>query len=134
MPVVFLYCNILTETKNNSTSITDNQRIGRAMKQIRLSNNLKPFYVATHIGYTDDSTYYRLERGETEHIDESKIRTFCKLMDCNIVHLYKLAGIEVFETKIKTWDEFYSLIPKLNDEEAKHIIELYKKYLPLKNQ
>ena len=110
------------ETKNNSTSITDSQRIGRAMKQIRLSHNLKPLHVASHFGYIDDSTYYRLERGETVYIDEAKIRAFCKLFDCNMVYLYVLAGIDIFETEIKTWTQFYKTIPKLNDVDERNLL------------
>jgi transcriptional regulator with XRE-family HTH domain len=118
------------------TLLTEIQRIGNAMKRIRQSKNITTDYIAHKIGYEDKSTYCKIECGNVKHIDESKIRSFCKLMDCNIVYLYKLAGIDVFETKIKTWDEFYSMIPKLNDEEAKQIIELAKKISPppLQNQ
>jgi len=116
---------------NITNSITERVLIGKAMKRIRLSKNLTSNYVASKLGYKDESTYCRIERGEV-NIYESLVRGFCKLFDCNIIHFYKLAGIDVFESKIKTWSEFYTSLSDLPNKDAAELIEIANKINPNK--
>ena len=120
---------------NNSHSLEESLLIGKAMKRIRQSKNDKASFVANQLGYKEESTYCRMERGEI-NIYESKVRKFCKLYDCNIVHFYQLAGIDIFETNIKTWSEFYKSLSGLPEEEAVKLMEVANKINPpnLQNQ
>ena len=68
-----------------------------------------------------------LENGKIKHLSESTIRKFCKLLDCNIIHLYRLADIDVFDTKIKTWTQFYKSLSDLHDNKASEFIDLASK-------
>ena len=106
------------------------KRLGSAMKRIRKSQNEKTIFVARKLGYDDDSTYCRIERGEIVNISIWTILDFCKLFDCNIVHLFKLADIDIFETHIKSWSQFYQSLSNLTYQEASELLELADKISP----
>jgi len=114
---------------NDSHSLEESLLIGKAMKRIRQLKSHKTLWVATQLGYKEESTYCRMERGEI-NVYESKVRKFCKLFDCNIVHFYQLAGIDIFETKIKTWTEFYKSLSDLTEEEAAKLMEIANQINP----
>jgi len=110
--------------------LTQNQRLGYAIRRIRESRKVSALFVSTKLGYKNESTYCRMEHGEIENISIWTILAFCKLLDCNIVHLFKLAEIDIFETQLKNWSEFYVSLANLPDEEAAELLELSNKISP----
>src|SRR5574343_322995 len=96
----------------------EHRELGNAMRRIRQSRNYTAQYVAMKLGYKDESTYCRIERGEVENLSVWKIITFCKLFDCNIFHLFLLADIDIFDTNIKSWSEFKKSLSGISEEEA----------------
>jgi transcriptional regulator with XRE-family HTH domain len=113
--------------KKSKTLLTKNQRLGNAMKQIRESQKASMLFVSKKLGYTSESTYCRMEHGEIENISIWQILNFCKLFECNIVHLFVLADIDIFETKINSWFDFYQSLSNLSNDEAAELIEVAHK-------
>ena len=111
--------------------LTDCERLGYAMKRIRKSKGCDTLYVAKKLGYDDESTYCRMERGKIQNICIWTILKFCDLFECNIFHLFILADIDIFKTQIKTWTEFYKSLSNLSDNEVEKLNELAKHSPPL---
>ena len=97
------------------------QKLGNAIKKLRNLHHLPSDWVAHKLGYADKSSYCKIERGVIKDVSVWKIIEICKLFDCNIVHLFLLAGIDVFDTKIKTWTEFNDSFSK-NNEDSQNLI------------
>jgi len=110
--------------EQNKIVLTKNQRLGFAMKQIRESKKASMLFVSKKLGYTTESTYCRMEHGEIENISIWQILNFCKLFECSIIHLFILADIDIFETKIDSWSEFYQSLSNLSNEQATELMEM----------
>lgn len=103
---------------------TINKKIGRTLRLIRESRNLKQTYVAEKVGYAGKSTYARIEAGTLKQVAIEKIAEICRVLDCNIFHLMLLAVSEDFKYKLQTWDEFYDSIKGLTAEERVEMLKL----------
>ncbi len=104
-------------------TLSDTQRLGIALKQIRKSKVLKTINVSNYLGFDSESTYSRMEQGSTENICVFTLLKICKLFDCNIVHLFALADIDIFETAIKTWPEYYISLVNFPQEKVTRYLE-----------
>jgi hypothetical protein len=107
--------------------LTKEQRLGSAIRQIRVSLKLPTDWIAYKLHYADKSTYCKLERGEIKNINVWLLIEICELYDCNIVQLFFLADIDIFKTKLKSWTEF---IETLSNNDFEEIDILYKSAHP----
>lgn len=111
----------------NKMLLTHNKQLGSAMKRIRESRKVSTLFVAKKLGYETESTYCRMEHGTIMNISVWTLLEFCKLFECNIFHLFVLAEIDIFDTKIKTWTEFYQSLSNLPTDEASKLLALANK-------
>lgn len=99
-------------------------QIGEAIKTVRSSRGLKQEFMAFKLGYKNKSNYAKIERGEVETLDICRLLEICKILDCNLVHLMLLAGIDIFNTRISTWTEFMESLNQLPEEEQQRLSQL----------
>ncbi len=112
---------------NNTTILTNEQRLGNAMRVIRISKGESPDGIAHKLGYTDTSGYCKVERGEIKDISFWKILIYCEYFSCSLFHLSLIAGLDIFGTDIKTLTEFYKSLSNLTEEEAVKFLEIANK-------
>lgn len=107
-----------------------NQNIGKILKLIRESKNLKMEWVAAKAGYADKSTYSRLEAGKIKHISLAKLLLICESIKCEAFKVMLLASIKQFKYDIKSWPEFIQSLTTLPVEEQKLILSIVKELFP----
>lgn len=106
-------------------------RIGRVLKLVRESRNLKQEHIAAKLGYADKSTYARMEAGKIKHISVSRLNEACKTLDCNILHFFLLfAATSQFNHRINTWEEFIESLTGLPVDEKERMLELVRELFP----
>lgn len=103
---------------------TINKKIGRTLRLIRESRNLKQSYVAERAGYAGKSTYARIEAGTLKQVGIEKIAEICNVLDCNVSYVMLLAVSQDFKYKLQTWGEFYDSIKGLTAEERVEKLKL----------
>ena len=101
-----------------------NKKIGRTLRLIRESRNLKQSYVAERAGYAGKSTYARIEAGTLKQVGIEKIAEICNVLDCNVSYMMLLAVSQDFKYKLQTWGDFYESIKGLSPNERKEMIML----------
>lgn len=95
------------------------KKIGSTIQVIRVSKRLTQEYMATKLGYNDRSSFAKIERGEYSSLDVFLLIDICRLLECNLVHLMLLAGVDIFDTSIKSYTDFLlSLNYTSNDIES----------------
>ena len=99
-------------------------QIGEAIKTVRCSRGLKQEFMAFKLGYKDKSYYAKIERGQVETIDIFRLLEICKILDCNLVHLMLLAGIDIFHTRISSWSEFIASLNQLPDQDQQKLTDI----------
>jgi transcriptional regulator with XRE-family HTH domain len=91
------------------------KKIGEAIKLVRINRKLTQEYMSTQLGYSDRGSYAKLERGENTTLDALQLIRICNLLQCNLVHLLMLAGINVFETPLETYTEFEAKLESIDE-------------------
>ena len=128
LPINTTYCTMKTQHHIKN--------IGKAMKLIRNSTGESADAIARKLNYGNSSAYLKLERGEVKTLCIEKILIFCEHFKINMMFLFILADINVFEYGINTWSQFYESLSILNKEDKKRILKLAAEFLPppLQNQ
>jgi transcriptional regulator with XRE-family HTH domain len=106
------------------------KKIGEAMKLIRNSTGESADAIARKLNYKNSSAYLKLERGEMKTLCIEKILIFCAHFKINMMFLFILADINVFEFGINTWAQFYESLSTLNEEDKTRILKLAAEFLP----
>jgi transcriptional regulator with XRE-family HTH domain len=107
-------------------------KIGRALRLVRESRNLKQEHVAEKLGYADKSTYAKMEAGKIKHIGIDKLNDVCSALDCSMIHLLLLAATTQFSYQINTWEEFLDSVTGLPKEEKERMVKLVREIFPEK--
>lgn len=113
-------------------------KLGEAIKSRRKALKLTQSELGEQIGL-DASAISKIERGNTQNLKPQHLEKLCRLFGCTPADLY---GIESFTYSSSTLlsaeqQELLALIPLLNAEEAKALLEMvkamfgYKKYAGL---
>ena len=104
-------------------------KIGSALSLIRRSKGLTQQFVAQKVGFRDQSAYGKLERGTLDKVDLLVLLKLCVVLDCNLVHLMLLAGVDIFETKIQSGSEFIKSLNSLTPNQQELLMNEFKKIL-----
>ena len=101
--------------------------IGENIKKYRKAMRLTQSKIGEYIGI-NASSVSKIERGETVDIKSTQIETLCKLFHCTPSDLYGMDSLKVYSSTTLTADqqELLALIPLLNAEEAKALLEMVK--------
>jgi transcriptional regulator with XRE-family HTH domain len=111
-------------------SIELNRNIGKTIKLIRESKNLKMEYVACKAGYADKTTYSRLEAGKLKHINIDKLNSICEAMECETFQIILLASVKQFKNNINSWPQFVESLKLLPQNEKKKLLSIVHEIFP----
>ncbi len=107
------------------------QRIGFAIRHVRNANGYSSEYMARKLGYTNNSTYCKIERGELKILDIDLLINICDLLNCSIFHLIIIADFDIIDTKIKSWTEFFFALKDLDRTNNQKIERFYNEFFRL---
>lgn len=101
--------------------------IGNEIKRRRKALGLKQWQLGEVIGI-DASSVSKIERGETTSLKPAHIEALCKLFHCTPSDLFGLETVKISSSAPLTADqqELLALVPLLNAEEAKALLEMVK--------
>lgn len=97
--------------------------IGRTLREMRESKNIKQEWVAEKIGCTK-SNYSKIEAGKIKRIDVVQLDQICKLYNFNAFHILLYAAIQDFNYKINTFEEFFDSLNYLPINEKEKMLTL----------
>lgn len=109
-----------------------NTSLGNAIRFIRLSKNIKQEWVAAQVGYSDKSTYAKIEYGKLKQVAIDKVNQICEALECESYVVMKLAVMKNFNHQINSWEEFILSLEDCSDEELGKLISIIKEAFPQK--
>ena len=101
--------------------------LGAEIKKRRKAFGLKQWELGEVIG-VDASAVSKIERGATISLKPAQIKALCDLFHCTPSDLYGIETLQFASSEPLTQDqqELLMLIPMLNAEEAKALLEMVK--------
>ena len=113
-------------------------KLSENIKTQRKAHKLTQQQLADYLGINKTSIS-KIERGKTENLKSSHVEKLCKLFGCTPADLYGIESFTYSSSALLSAEqqELLALIPLLNAEEAKALLEMvkamfgYKKYAGL---
>lgn len=101
--------------------------IGENIRKYRKALGMNQSELGRRIGI-QASAVSKIERGETVDIKSTQIGTLCDLFNCSPSDLYGISNLKITSSEPLTDEqqELLVLIPLLNAEEAKALLEMVK--------
>ncbi len=109
-----------------------NKKLGHAIKFIRLSRSIKQEWIALKIGYSDKSTYAKIESGKIKEVSISKLQLISEVLQCNTLHFIIMADSESFNNPILNWEEFLTSLHKCNKADLLKMMGIVQDVFPAK--
>lgn len=104
-------------------------KVGKALALIRTSKGYTQQFVAVKLGFADQGAYGKIERGSFGKVDMLLLLKACAILDCNLVHLMLLAGVDIFETRIQTGSEFVQSLSVLSAQQQDMLLKEFNQLL-----
>jgi transcriptional regulator with XRE-family HTH domain len=92
------------------------------IRLLRILRNETVTSMAVKLGYANDSSYSKIERGECAKLDIVVLHQIADILGVSTFHLCRIAGLDLSQHKnsIQTWSELIQSIEASEDQYYKH--------------